>query len=139
MADGGVSWAGILWRVLVGMALVLLTYNPTGYSYFHWALTDFSTFSAVKGLAGVLLLAGWVFYLRAGLSSLGWIGVILLLLILGAVVWLLAEQKILDPNQPGVLSWMILIAVGLVLGVGMTWSLVRQRLTGQVDILDEDR
>jgi hypothetical protein len=139
MADRGVSWLGVLWRVAVALALVLLTYNPTGYSYFHWALTDFSTFSAVKALAGALLLAGWVFYLRTGLSSLGWIGVILLLLILGAVVWLLAEQKILDPNRPGVLSWMILVVVGLVLGIGMSWSLVRQRLTGQVDILDEDR
>jgi hypothetical protein len=139
MADGGVSWAGVLWRVALAMVLVLLTYNPTGYSYFHWALTDFTTFSAVKALAGALLLAGWVFYLRAGLSSLGWLGVILLLLILGAVVWLLVEQKILDPNRPAVLSWVILVVVGLVLGIGMSWSLVRQRLTGQVDILDEDR
>lgn len=139
MADGGVSWLGVLWRVALAMVLVLLTYNPTGYSYFHWALTDFSSFSAVKALAGALLLAGWVFYLRTGLSSLGWLGVILLLLILGAVVWVLAEQKILDPNQPGVLSWVILIVVGLILGIGMSWSLVRQRLTGQVDILDEDR
>jgi hypothetical protein len=138
MADR-VSWLGVLWRVVTAMALVFLTYNPTGYSYFHWALTDFSTFSALKALAGALLLAAWVFYLRAGLSSLGWLGVILLLLILGAVVWLLAEQKILDPNQPGVLSWLILVIVGVVLGIGMSWSLVRQRITGQVDVVDEDR
>jgi hypothetical protein len=139
MADGGVSGLGVLWRVALAMVLVLATYNPTGYSYFHWALTDFSTFSAVKALAGALLLAGWVFYLRTGLSSLGWLGVILLLLILGALVWLLAEQKILDPQQPGVVSWVVLVVVGLILGIGMSWSLVRQRLTGQVDILDEDR
>jgi hypothetical protein len=139
MAAGGVSWGGVLWRVVAALALVFLTYNPTGYSYFHWALSDFSTFDALKALAGALLLAGWVFYLRAGLSSLGWLGVILLLLILGAVVWLLVEQKVLDPNRPAVLSWVILVVVGLVLGIGMSWSLVRQRLTGQVDILDEDR
>jgi len=137
MADGGVSWLGVLWRIAAAMALVFLTYNPTGYSYFHWALTDFTTFSAAKALAGAVLLAGWVFYLRAGLSSLGWLGVILLLLILGAVVWLLVEQKILDPNQPGVTSWVILFVVGLVLGIGMSWSLVRQRITGQVDVVDE--
>ncbi|MGH8696754.1 MAG: DUF6524 family protein, partial [Burkholderiales bacterium] len=105
MADEGVSWPGVLWRVAVAMALVCLTYNPTGVSYFHWALTEFSTFSALKGLAGALLLAGWVFYLRAAVSSLGFLGVIILLLILGAAVWLLVEQKILDPKQPGVLSW----------------------------------
>jgi hypothetical protein len=132
-----VSWVGALTRIVAAIALVLLTYNPTGYSYFHWALTDFSSFSALKALVGALLLAGWVFFLRAGLSSLGWLGVILLLLILGAVVWLLVEQKILDPNQPGVLSWLILVVVGLVLGVGMSWSLVRQRITGQVDVVDD--
>ena len=137
MADGGVSWRGVSWRVITALALVFLTYNPSGYSYFHWALTDFTTFSAVKALAGALLLAGWAFYLRAGLSSLGWLGVILLLLILGTVVWLLVEQKILDPSRPAVLSWVILVIVGLVLGIGMSWSLVRQRITGQVDVVDE--
>ena len=139
VADAGVSWLGVLWRVALAMALVFLTYNPTGHSYFHWALTNFSTFDALKALAGALLLAGWVFYLRAALSSLGLLGLILLLLILGAVVWLLVEQKILDPQQPGVLSWVALALLGLVLGIGMSWSLVRQRLTGQVVVDEIDR
>jgi hypothetical protein len=34
-------------------------------------------------------------------------------------------------------SWVILVIVGLVLGIGMSWSLVRQRITGQVDVVDE--
>ena len=132
MAGDGAG--GILLRVLAALALVLLTYNPTGYSYYHWALTDPAGFSAIKGLAGALLLAGWVFYLRASLSSLGWLGVLLLLLILGAALWLLIDQKILDPSQPGVASWIALVLLALVLGVGMSWSLVRRRLTGQVDV-----
>ena len=134
MAEGRVGWGGILGRVLAALALVLLTYNPTGNSYYHWALTDPAGFSAIKGLAGALLLAGWVFYLRASLSSLGWLGVILLLLVLGAAVWLLVDQKILDPSQPGVASWIALVLLALVLGIGMSWSLVRRRLTGQVDV-----
>jgi len=134
MAGDGAGWGGVLLRVLAALALVLLTYNPTGYSYYHWALTDPAGFSAIKGLAGALLLAGWVFYLRASLSSLGWLGVVLLLLILGAVVWLLIDQKILDPSRPGVASWIALVGLALVLGVGMSWSLVRRRLTGQVDV-----
>jgi hypothetical protein len=85
------------------------------------------------------LLAGWVFYLRAAISSLGFLGVIILLLILGAVVWLLVEQKILDPKEPGVLSWVALALLGLVLGIGMSWSLVRRRITGQVDVDEIDR
>jgi hypothetical protein len=139
MVGEGVSWAGVLWRVAAALALVVLTYNPTGTSYFHWALTDFSTFDGLKALAGALLLAGWVFYLRAGLSSLGWLGVVVLLLVLGAALWLLVDQKIVDLKQPGVVNWVILAVVGLVLGIGMSWSLVRRRLTGQVDVDEIDR
>jgi hypothetical protein len=139
MAKDRVGGLGILLRVLAALVLVLLTYNPTGHSYYHWALTDPASFSAIKGLAGALLLAGWVFYLRAALLSLGWIGVILLLLVLGALVWLLVDQKILDPSQPGVASWIALVLLALVLGIGMSWSIVRRRLTGQVDVDAIDR
>jgi hypothetical protein len=139
MADDRVGWRGMLLRVLAALALVFLTYNPTGHSYYHWALTNPANFSALQALAGALLLAGWVFYLRAAISSLGWLGVILLLLILGALVWLLVEQKILDPSQPGVPSWIALVLLALVLGIGMSWSLVQRRLTGQVDVDEIDR
>lgn len=139
MAEGRVGLRGMLLRVLGALVLVLLTYNPTGHSYYHWALTNFANFSALEALAGALLLAGWVFCLRAAISSLGWLGVILLLLILGALVWLLIEQKILDPSQPGVVSWIALVLLALVLGIGMSWSLMWRRLTGQVDVDAIDR
>jgi hypothetical protein len=139
MAEDRMGWTGILWRVLAALALVLLTYNPTGYSYYHWALTEPASFSAIKGLAGALLLGAWIFYLRAAMLSLGWLGVAIVLLILGAVVWLLVEQKIVDPSRPGVVSWIVLVLLALVLGIGLSWSLVRQRLTGQVDVDEVER
>ena len=139
MANDRVGWPGILLRVLAALVLVLFTYNPTGHSYYHWALMRPENVSALEALVGALLLAGWVFYLRAALSSLGLTGVILLLLILGALVWLLIEQNILDPSQPGVASWIGLVLLALVLGIGLSWSLVRRRLTGQVDVDEVDR
>ena len=80
MATERVGWLGILLRVLAALLLVLLTYNPTGHSYYHWAITNPAGFSAAEALVGALLLAGWVFYLKAALSSLGLIGVILLVI-----------------------------------------------------------
>ena len=138
MANDRVGWPGILVRVLAALVLVLLSYNPTGHSYYHWAMRP-GSFSALEALVGALLLALWVFYLRAALSSLGLSGVVLLLLILGALVWLLVEQKIIDPSQPGMASWIGLVLLALVLGIGMSWSLVRRRLTGQVDVDEIDR
>jgi len=29
-------------RLVGALAIVLLTYNPTGYSFYHWALRDFA-------------------------------------------------------------------------------------------------
>ena len=30
------TWFGFLWRAVFAVALVLITYNPSEYSYFHW-------------------------------------------------------------------------------------------------------
>jgi hypothetical protein len=134
MVKDRVSWAGILLRILGALILVVVTYNPTGTSYFHWALTDLGSFSALKALAGALLLGAWALYAHAAMASLGWFGLVLLLLVLGASVWLLMDQRILDPSRPTVLSWVGLVVLGLVLGIGLSWSIVRRRITGQVDV-----
>jgi len=60
--------------------------------------------------------------------------VALALLIFAAFIWVLADWGWLDPARPTVFAWVALVALGLVLGVGLSWSLVRRRLTGQVDV-----
>jgi len=35
------SFSGFLWRLVFSVALVLLTFNPTGHSYYHWLLDGF--------------------------------------------------------------------------------------------------
>ena len=36
------------------------------------------------------------------------------------------------------MTWVVLIALGLILGVGMSWSIVRRELTGQASVDDVD-
>jgi hypothetical protein len=38
-------------RLIGAIALVLLTYNPTGYFFYHWALRDFAAITALKAFA----------------------------------------------------------------------------------------
>ena len=114
--------------------MVLLTYNPTGYSFYHWALRDLADIAAVKALAGALLLVGWVICIRAALVSLGAIGLVLSALVLGTLVWVLTDYGIVNPDRPSLLSWISLIVIGIVLGLGLSWSLVRARVTGQVEV-----
>jgi hypothetical protein len=129
-----ISWLGVLMRLIGALGVVLLTYNPAGYSFYHWALAEPASISALKTFAGVLLLVGWVICLRTACVSLGLIGLVLSALVLGTLVWVLADYGILNPDEPSLLSWLALIAVGIILGIGLSWSLLRVRMTGQVEV-----
>lgn len=124
----------MLVRLVGALDVVLLTYNPTGYSFYHWALRDLANITALKAFAGALLLAGWVICIRAAFISLGRIGLVLSALVLGTLVWVLTDYGVLDPDRPSLLSWISLIALGIILGIGLCWSLLRARVTGQVEV-----
>jgi Family of unknown function (DUF6524) len=132
--DARISWFGVLMRLIAALAVVLLTYNPTGYSFWHWALRDVADVTAGKAFAGALLLVGWVICLRAAFVSLGAIGLVLSALVLGTLVWVLADYGILNPDRPSLLSWISLFVIGIILGIGLCWSLLRARVTGQVEV-----
>ncbi len=125
--------ASIVPRVLFAVALVLLTWNPSGWSYVDWALRDRAAFDAVKAFFGVLLFGGWVFCVRSAWVSLGAVGLVLVAALLATVVWMLVQFGVVEPGSTKTLLWIVLVAVGVVLGVGLSWSKVKQRATGQVE------
>lgn len=131
---GRISWLGVLVRVVAALGVVLLTYNPSGHSFYHWAMRDVADLTALKAFAGALLLVGWVICIRAALTSLGAVGLVLSALVLGTLVWVLTDYGILDPDNPSLLSWISLIIIGIILGIGLSWSLLRTRVTGQVEV-----
>jgi Family of unknown function (DUF6524) len=121
-------------RLAAALAVVLLTYNPSGHSFYHWAMEDFANITAVKAFAGALLLVGWVICIRTAFVSLGALGLLLSVLVLGTLVWMLRDYGILDPDSPSLLSWVTLVVVGIIFGIGLSWSLLRARVTGQVEV-----
>lgn len=123
----------MLLRILFALAIVIATWNPTGYSYVQWALIDTSTFDATKALVGVLLLAAWLLCVRATWVSLGLMGVILAAIVIGVFVWWLLSMGIVSSDQ-ATMQWIGVIAIGVVLGIGMGWSLFRAKATGQVEM-----
>jgi hypothetical protein len=120
-------------RVAFAVALVLLTWNPSGWSYVDWALRDRSAFDAVKAFVGVLLLAGWIFCWRSAWVSLGAVGIVLVAALVATIVGMLVQFHLVEPGSTQMLLWIVLVSVGVVLGVGLAWSKVRQRATGQVE------
>lgn len=121
-------------RTLLAIVLVLATWNPSGWSYVDWALRDRSAFDAVKAFFGILLLAGWVFCLRAAWVSLGALGILLVGALLGTVVWMLVQFGLVAADDRRALVWIALVAIGVVLGIGVSWAKLRQRATGEMEM-----
>jgi hypothetical protein len=129
----------LLGRLLFSVALVLLTFNPTGHSYFHWLADGFPSIQPLEAIAGIALLIAWLVFVRTTLSAIGTLGLALLVAFFAAVVWWVVSQGWLDPSNRSAMAWVVLLVLGLVLGIGMSWSHVRQQLSGQssVDRVDQ--
>lgn len=130
-----------LLRAIAAFALVFATYNPIKpYSYYEWAIApsifDFSQFTPIQGLTGVVLLIGWAIFLRATSRSLNLIGILLAVSLIATSIWVMIDQGWVSLDGSGAITWMILIGLSLVLAVGMSWSHIRRRMTGQLDVDD---
>jgi hypothetical protein len=126
--------SGFLWRMLFALALVLLTFNPTGRSYYHWLVDGFPSVQPLEVVAGIALLGGWIFFVGSTLEAMGRLGVGLLLGFFAAVVWWLASRGWLDLGDRSMMAWIVLCILGFVLGIGMSWAHIRQRLSGQASV-----
>lgn len=134
MAERGFTGRGFLWRLLFALLLVGVTYNPEGYSYYHWTFTNVATFGPEQAVVGVLLLIGWAVYLRATLRSLGLVGLILVIALCASLVWLLTSWGWIAPDSPRTITYVSLVIVALILATGMSWSHIRRRISGQADV-----
>ena len=127
---GFVAW---LVRWLGAMFLVLATYNPSGYSFWHWIAATGLENASIKVLAALAMLLVYIIYLRATIRSMGPIGIGLVVAMLGSLVWLLGDFEFIDIGQPPVLDVALLTMFATLLSIGISWSHMRSRLSGQID------
>lgn len=125
-------------RWLFAIVLVFGTYNPSDYSYANWVLGAGTDFGPVMALTGIALLIAWIVFLRATLLSLGVLGIALGAALFACVIWLLIDVGVLSLDSTGALTWIILLVLSFILAVGMSWSHIRRRLTGQFDVDEID-
>lgn len=135
--DRGFGWGGFLWRWLLCLVLVLLTFNPTSISYYGWVVHG-EGLLALKVLAGVVLLIVFAFVGHATWESLGPFGLVLAVAFFAALIWVLVDFGLLSVQNSSVLTWVILVVAATILAIGMSFSLLRRRVTGQVDVDDVD-
>ena len=135
------SFSGFLLRAAFALLLVLLTFNPSGYSYVHMVSKVFPHVTPVVVVCGILLLIAWIVFLGATLKSIGLFGMLLVFALFGSVIWMIVSWGWLTLNDTHALTWIGLIVLALALAVGMSWSHLYRRWTGQttVDEVDEKR
>ncbi len=133
------GWDNFLIRFVFSVILVFATYNPEGVSYYHWALESLPEFSVLKAFIGVVILIGWIILIRATLGSLGLIGIILASAFFGLAIWLIVDVMGLSTDNVRVLSYIVLTLLASVLSIGVSWSHVRRRVSGQLDTDEIER
>ncbi|MEM8691898.1 MAG: DUF6524 family protein [Pseudomonadota bacterium] len=129
---------GFLTRWLLALVLLGLTYNPTPYNYVQWVMDHGNQNLSIAVLTGLVLVVGYIIHLRATLRSIGVFGMTLVLAIAGSILWVAYDLGLFDPGNSNLNTWLGLIALSAVLGVGLNWSHVRRRVSGQADMDDVD-
>ncbi len=129
---------GFLIRWVLAFLLLAATFNPTRWNYVKWAGDNYQSEMAISVLAGLLLVVGYIIYLRATFRSIGVIGIVLVGGIVAAVVWVLLDRGWLTLEDTNVMVWLGLFGLSFVLGIGMSWSHVRRAISGQSDMDDVD-
>lgn len=129
---------GLFLRWLFAFALLALTYNPTPWNYVSWSLANYELRLSLVVLLGLLLLIGYIVYLRATVRSIGGFGMFLVLAVVAALLWVLSDFGLLSLDRADVNLWLGILALSVVLGIGLSWSHVRRTLAGQQDVDDID-
>jgi Family of unknown function (DUF6524) len=123
-----------LLRWLAAFVLLAATFNPTDWNFVRWAEANYAAQLPLTVLLGLILALAYGIYLRATLRSIGPLGMALVAALIGAILWVLADWGILSLANRALNIWLGLFALSVVLGVGLSWSIVRRRLTGQADV-----
>jgi hypothetical protein len=133
------GWDSFIMRFVFAVIVVFATYNPEGVSYFHWIYQALPDFSLLKAFVGVVMVIGWVILIRATIGSLGFIGILLAAAFFGLAIWLILDVLGLSTDDIRVISYIIEIMLASVLSIGVSWSHVRRRISGQVDTDEVER
>lgn len=129
---------GIILRWLGAFLLLALTFNPTQWNFVRWAGANYAEQMPLTVLFALLLGVGYIVCVHATLRSIGAFGMILIAAIFGATLWVLVDWGVLSLENTDLNLWLGILVLSLVLGIGLSWSIVQRKLTGQLDVDDLD-
>ena len=125
---------GILLRWLGAFVLLAATFNPTPWNYVSWVQANWSSQMPLTVFLGLLLAVAFMVYILATLRSIGAIGIVIIAAIFGTALWVLTDWGLLSLTNSALNTWLALLALSVILGLGLSWSILRQRLSGQASV-----
>jgi hypothetical protein len=139
--SGGIGMGGIALRFVFALALVCLTWNPTRFNYVEWAMARWRDTGPLVAFAGLVMLMGWLFFLRTTARSLGVLGIVLCMALAAVVLWILIYYNLVSTDSTKLIAWLVLVLLAAILAAGMSWAHLRAHWSGQatVDEVDHHR
>ena len=129
---------GIFLRWLGAFVLLAATFNPTDWNYVKWSIANGNSQLPLTLFLGLLLLIGFLIYGLATLRSIGGFGMLLVAALFGSGLWVLYSWGLLSLENSTVNTWLGLLALSVILGVGLSWGILQRRLSGQVTVDDDE-
>lgn len=138
MVGNSIPMGFFLVRLLFSLALVSATYNPTGYSFYHWIADVGAGMLSLKAVVALILVMLYYAIFRVVFAAFRRSG--LIVAGLAAVLFVSEVAAIVVPRrtQPvwhfnlRLTQYIILCAVAIVLSLGVSWSHLIEQLTGQL-------
>ena len=128
----------VLQRWLLTVFIVFATYNPSGMSFLHWAVSPGSSKTVVAAV-GVALLGLFIFIARSTWRSMKLVGITITALFFFLFSVMLIDLGVIQLSSTEVLEVITLVVIASTLAVGLSFSAIRARLSGQVDSDDVGR
>lgn len=128
--------SGFLSRWLSALFIVLATYNPSGMSYYHWLIDLDDTRWPLKALVGLMMAILNMLFLIISMRSMRRGGLLVAAIFSAVVIWTLRDYGYLQNLTFWTWITVILIFMGSILGLGVSWAHIRGRLSGQADSND---
>lgn len=116
----------LLQRWIVALSLVVVTYNPTGFSYLGWVAHSPKAPASIVLLAGAVVVFGFVIFIRAGVGAIGWRGLALHAVWLSLVLWVLSDLEIVDLQKDHLRDWAFMVLTAWVLALGASAAELRR-------------
>lgn len=122
----------ILMRWVLIAGAIFATYNPSGRSFYHWAPESDVDFWLKLSIGLVLFTVNLTFF-SLTLRSLGYIGTFLVAICLVSIAITLPRLELVSLHTWDLVQLYSILFLTFALTIGVCWSAIRTRISGQVD------